>query len=31
MNIRRGRVYVVDFNRPIRTKPGRLRPAVVLQ
>jgi len=31
MNIRRGRVYVVDFNPPIRTKPGKLRPAIVLQ
>ncbi|MBP1598494.1 MAG: transcriptional modulator of MazE/toxin, MazF [Acidobacteria bacterium] len=31
MSVRRGRVYVVDFNPPIRTKPGKLRPAVVLQ
>src|SRR5437667_1845129 len=31
MDIRRGYLYVVAFNPPIRTKPGKLRPAVVLQ
>jgi len=31
MEIRRGHVYVVDFNPPVRTKPGKLRPAVALQ
>lgn len=31
MEIRRGHLYVVDFNPPVRTKPGKLRPAVVLQ
>ena len=31
MRIRRGRVYVVDFNPRVRTKPGKLRPAVVIQ
>jgi mRNA interferase MazF len=31
MNIRRGHLYVADFNPPIRTKPGKLRPALVLQ
>jgi mRNA interferase MazF len=31
MEIRRGRLYVVDFNPRVRTKPGKLRPAVVLQ
>jgi mRNA interferase MazF len=31
MEIRRGRVYIVDFNPRVRTKPGKLRPAVTLQ
>ena len=31
MEIRRGHMYVVDFNPRVRTKPGKLRPAVVLQ
>ena len=31
MRIRRGRLYVVDFNPRVRTKPGKLRPAVVIQ
>ncbi|HEV8130426.1 MAG TPA: type II toxin-antitoxin system PemK/MazF family toxin [Acidobacteriota bacterium] len=31
MEIRRGYLYVVNFNPPIRTKPGKLRPALVLQ
>ena len=31
MPIKRGYLYVVDFNPRIRTKPGKLRPALVLQ
>lgn len=31
MEIKRGRFYVVDFNPRVKTKPGKLRPAVVLQ
>jgi len=31
MEIRRGRVCIVDFNPRIKTKPGKFRPAVVLQ
>ena len=31
MVLQRGLLYVVDFNPPIRTKPGKLRPALVLQ
>ena len=31
MKIRRGHVYVVDFNPRVRTKPGKVRPAVVVQ
>ena len=31
MDIRRGHVYLVDFNPRVRTKPGKVRPAVVLQ
>ena len=31
MEIRRGHLYVIDFNPRVRTKPGKLRPAVVLQ
>lgn len=27
----RGHLYVVDFNPRVKTKPGKLRPAVVLQ
>ena len=31
MEIRRGRVYIVDFNPRVKTKPGKLRPAIALQ
>lgn len=31
MEIRRGHLYIVDPNPRVRTKPGKLRPAVVLQ
>jgi mRNA interferase MazF len=31
MEIKRGNLYVVDFNPRVKTKPGKLRPAVVLQ
>lgn len=31
MEIKRGRVYIVDFNPRVKTKPGKLRPAVVVQ
>lgn len=31
MRIRRGRLYVVDFNPRVRRRPGKLRPAVVIQ
>lgn len=31
MEIRRGHVYIVDFNPRVKTKPGKLRPAVALQ
>jgi mRNA interferase MazF len=31
MKIVRGHLYVVDFNPRVRTKPGKLRPAVVVQ
>ena len=31
MDIRRGHVYLIDFNPRVRTKPGKVRPAVVLQ
>ncbi len=31
MEIRRGHLYVVDFNPRVRTKPGKLRPALVVQ
>ena len=31
MPIKRGYLFVVDFNPRIRTKPGKLRPALVLQ
>ena len=31
MEIKRGHLYVIDFNPRVKTKPGKLRPAVVLQ
>ncbi|MEX0805872.1 MAG: type II toxin-antitoxin system PemK/MazF family toxin [Candidatus Binatia bacterium] len=31
MPIKRGHLYVIDFNPRIKTKPGKLRPALVLQ
>jgi mRNA-degrading endonuclease toxin of MazEF toxin-antitoxin module len=31
MQIKRGHLYVVDFNPRVRTKPGKLRPALVMQ
>ncbi len=31
MKVRRGHVYVVDFNPRVKTKPGKIRPAVVVQ
>jgi mRNA interferase MazF len=31
MQIVRGHLYVIDFNPRVRTKPGKLRPAVVIQ
>lgn len=31
MKLRRGHVYVVDFNPRIKTKPGKIRPAIVVQ
>jgi mRNA interferase MazF len=31
MEIRRGHLYIVDFNPRVRTKPGKLRPALVIQ
>jgi mRNA interferase MazF len=31
LEIKRSHVYVVDFNPRVKTKPGKLRPAVVLQ
>ena len=31
MKIRRGHLYVVDFNPRLKTKPGKVRPAVVVQ
>jgi mRNA interferase MazF len=31
MKILRGHLYVVDFNPRVRTKPGKVRPAVVVQ
>ncbi len=31
MEIRHGHLYIVDFNPRVRTKPGKFRPAVVLQ
>jgi mRNA interferase MazF len=29
--VRRGHLYIIDFNPRIKTKPGKLRPALVLQ
>jgi len=31
MEITRGHIYIVDFNPRVKTKPGKLRPAVVIQ
>ena len=31
MEIKCGHFYIVDFNPRVNTKPGKLRPAVVLQ
>lgn len=31
MEIKRGHLYIIDFNPRIRTKPGKLRPALVMQ
>jgi mRNA interferase MazF len=31
VKIRRGHVYVVDFNPRVKTKPGKIRPAIVVQ
>ena len=31
MQIKRGRLYIIDFNPRIKTKPGKLRTALVLQ
>jgi mRNA interferase MazF len=31
VKVRRGHVYVVDFNPRVKTKPGKIRPAVVVQ
>ncbi|HVO92449.1 MAG TPA: type II toxin-antitoxin system PemK/MazF family toxin [Terriglobales bacterium] len=31
MSIKRGHLYIIDFNPRIKTKPGKLRPALVLQ
>jgi mRNA interferase MazF len=31
VKLRRGHVYVVDFNPRVRTKPGKVRPALVVQ
>ena len=31
MKIKRGYVYIIDFNPQIKTKPGKLRPGLVLQ
>lgn len=31
MEITRGRLYIVDFNPRVKTKPGKFRPAVVIQ
>ena len=31
MDIKRGYMYIIDFNPQIKTKPGKLRPGLVLQ
>ncbi len=31
MEIKRGYLYIIDFNPQIKTKPGKLRPGLVLQ
>ena len=31
MKLQRGHLYVVDFNPRVRTKPGKIRPALVVQ
>jgi mRNA interferase MazF len=31
VKLRRGHLYVIDFNPRVRTKPGKIRPAVVIQ
>jgi mRNA interferase MazF len=31
VKLRRGHVYVVDFNPRVKTKPGKIRPAIVVQ
>jgi mRNA-degrading endonuclease toxin of MazEF toxin-antitoxin module len=31
MPIKRGHLYIIDFNPRIKTKPGKLRPALVFQ
>ena len=31
MPIQRGHLYIIDFNPRIKTKPGKLRPALVIQ
>ncbi len=31
MEIKRGHLYIIDFNPQIKTKPGKLRPGLVLQ
>lgn len=31
MSLKRGHLYVIDFNPRIKTKPGKLRPALVIQ
>jgi mRNA interferase MazF len=31
MEIARGHLYIVDFNPRVKTKPGKFRPAVVIQ
>jgi mRNA interferase MazF len=31
VKLQRGHLYVVDFNPRVRTKPGKVRPAVVIQ
>ena len=31
MPVKRGHLYIIDFNPRIKTKPGKLRPGLVLQ